>query len=182
VDLYLSETRDREVAKCFLRRALANPDNRAPCGFARDRLRSYLAAIRELQNEGHLRRRCRHRTRRYSNNRIESDHRHIKAALSKHARPADPSDGLRGDCRNRGGADDLKGQVLGIPKRTYMGRPGYSAICSVSINTATEATHRTAVPFNAVATLPAGRIPCRRLRLGRLAQGGVRRSRLLSRR
>ena len=35
VDFYLSETRDREAAKCFLRRALANPDNRAPHVFAR---------------------------------------------------------------------------------------------------------------------------------------------------
>jgi transposase-like protein len=30
VDFYLSETRDREAAKCFLQRALANPDNRPP--------------------------------------------------------------------------------------------------------------------------------------------------------
>src|SRR6476469_7490805 len=51
-----------------------NPDNRAPHVFARDRLRSYPAAIRELQNEGELHCSCRHRTRRYSNNRIESDH------------------------------------------------------------------------------------------------------------
>jgi len=71
VALYLSETRDREAAKCFLRRALANLDNRAPHVFARDGLRSYPAAIRELQNEGQLRRSCQHRTRRYSNNRIE---------------------------------------------------------------------------------------------------------------
>ncbi len=81
VDFYLSETRDREAAKCFLRKALANPDNRPPHVFARDRLRSYPAAIRELQNEGKLRRSCRHRTRRYANNRIESDHRHIKWRL-----------------------------------------------------------------------------------------------------
>jgi len=54
VDFYLSETRDREAAKCFLKRALANPDNRLPHVFARDRLRSYPAAIRELQQEGQL--------------------------------------------------------------------------------------------------------------------------------
>jgi len=30
VDFYLSETRDREAAKCFLKRAFANPDNRPP--------------------------------------------------------------------------------------------------------------------------------------------------------
>src|SRR5438046_3708605 len=80
VDFYLSETRDREAAKCFLKRALTNPDNRAPHVFARDRLCSYPAAIRELQNEGQLRRSCRHRTRRYANNRIESD-RHVKRRL-----------------------------------------------------------------------------------------------------
>ena len=49
VDFYLSETRDREAAKCFLKQASANPDNRSPHVFARDRLRSYPAAIRELQ-------------------------------------------------------------------------------------------------------------------------------------
>ena len=49
VDFYLSETRDREAAKWFLKRALANPDNCPPHVFARDKLRSYPAAIRELQ-------------------------------------------------------------------------------------------------------------------------------------
>src|SRR5205085_1796498 len=44
-------------------------------------LRCYPAAIRELQNEGQLRRSCRHRTRRCSNNRVESDHRHVKRRL-----------------------------------------------------------------------------------------------------
>jgi IS6 family transposase len=48
VDFYLSETRDRQAAKLFLQKALANPDNRAPRVFARDGLRSYAAAIREL--------------------------------------------------------------------------------------------------------------------------------------
>ena len=81
VDFYLSETRDREAAECFLKRALANADNRPPHVFARDKLRSYSAAIRELQSEGQLRRTCRQRTRRYSNNRIESDHRHVKRRL-----------------------------------------------------------------------------------------------------
>ena len=66
VDFYLSETRDREAAKCFLKRALANPDNSPPHVFARDKLRSYPAAIRELQSEGHLRHSWRHRTCRYA--------------------------------------------------------------------------------------------------------------------
>jgi transposase-like protein len=81
VDFYLSERRDREAAKCFLKKALANPDNRPPRVFARDGLRSYPAAIRELQGEGEIRPSCRHRTRRYANNRIESDHRSIKRRL-----------------------------------------------------------------------------------------------------
>jgi len=61
VDFYLSETRDREAAKCFLKKALTNPDNRPPHVFARDGLRSYPAAIRELQSAGRLPRRCWHR-------------------------------------------------------------------------------------------------------------------------
>ena len=81
VDFYLSETRDREAAKLFLKKALANPDNRSPHVFARDGLRSYPAALRELQSEGHVSRYCRQRTRRYCNNRIESDHRHVKRRL-----------------------------------------------------------------------------------------------------
>jgi len=67
VDFYLPETQDQEAAKCFLKRALANSDNRLPHVFARDRLRSYPAGIRELQQEGHLAPSCRHR---FSNNRL----------------------------------------------------------------------------------------------------------------
>jgi transposase-like protein len=62
VDFFLSETRDREAAKCFLKKALSNPDNLRPYVVARDGLRSYPAAIRELQNEGLMHRHCRHRT------------------------------------------------------------------------------------------------------------------------
>jgi DDE domain len=81
VDFYLSETRDREAAKRFLSKALTNPDNRPPHVFARDGLRSYPAAIRELKAEGKIRSTCRQRTRRYANNRVESDHRHVKRRL-----------------------------------------------------------------------------------------------------
>jgi transposase-like protein len=81
VDFYLSETRDREAAKCFLKKALANPGNRPPSVLARDGLRSYPAAIRELQVEGWMHHCCRHRTRPYANNRIESDHRSVKRRL-----------------------------------------------------------------------------------------------------
>src|SRR6516162_2348638 len=81
VDFYLSETRDREAAKNFLEQALATPDNRPPHVLARDGLRSYPAAIRDLHAEGQLDGCCRQHTRRYCNNRIESHHRHIKRRL-----------------------------------------------------------------------------------------------------
>ena len=90
VDFYLSETRDREAAKCFLKKALANPDNRPPGVVVRDGLRSYPAAIRELQGEGRMQGSCRQRTRRYANNRIESDHRSIKRRLRAMQGPRSP--------------------------------------------------------------------------------------------
>ncbi len=79
VDFYLSETRDRE-AKLFLKKALANEDNRAPHVFARDGLRSYPAA-EGTSGRGLVERRCHHRVRRCCNNRIEGDHRHVKRRL-----------------------------------------------------------------------------------------------------
>jgi transposase-like protein len=122
VDFYLSATRDREAAKCFLRRALANPDNRPPHVFARDGLRSYPAAIRELQKEGHLRRTCKHRTRRYANNRIESDHRHVKRRLRAMQGPRTTSTA----CAVIAGIEAVqmirKGQVLGITRKNLHGQ------------------------------------------------------------
>jgi transposase-like protein len=81
VDFYLSETRARETAKQFLKKALANADNRPPHVFARHGLRSYPAALRELQAAREVARHCRQRTRRYGTNRNESDHRHVKRQL-----------------------------------------------------------------------------------------------------
>jgi transposase-like protein len=91
VDFYLSAKRDRQAAKLFLKKALSNPDNRPPHVFAQDGLRSYPAALRELQAEGRVRPRCRQRTRRYCDNRIESDHRHVKRRLR----------GIKGNGRQR---------------------------------------------------------------------------------
>jgi len=81
VDFYLSETRDREAAKTFLQKALSNPDNRKPHLLCMDGCRIYPAALRDLRAEGQLSQGCRRRTKRYANNRIESDHRHIKRKL-----------------------------------------------------------------------------------------------------
>jgi hypothetical protein len=46
---YLSETQGREAAKLFRKKARANQDHRSPHVLARDGLRSYPPALRELQ-------------------------------------------------------------------------------------------------------------------------------------
>ena len=102
--------------------ALANPDNRPPRVLARDGLRSYPAAIRELHGEGRMYRCCRQRTRRYANNRIESDHRSIKRRLRA-------MQGLRspGTARRLIQSDEAvhmirKVQVLGITRKNLAGQ------------------------------------------------------------
>ena len=122
VDFFLSASRDREAAKTFLKRALANPDNRPPRVFARDGLRSYPAAIRELQADGQLRPRCRHRTRRYSNNRIESDHRHVKRRLHAMQGPRTQATAWAVIQGIEAAQMIRKGQVLGITRRNRHGQ------------------------------------------------------------
>jgi transposase-like protein len=119
VDFHLSETRNREAAKLFLKRALASADNRPPNVLARDGLRSYPAAVRELQAEGRVSQHCRQRTRRYSNNRIESDHRHVEASVTSNARPTDQGHRLGRDSGDRSGADDSQGAGF----RNHSGQP-----------------------------------------------------------
>ena len=122
VDFYLSETRDREAAKNFLEQALATPDNRPPHVLARDGLRSYPAAIRDLHAEGQLDGCCRQHTRRYRNNRIESDHRHIKRRLrSMQGRRTTAT--ARAVIQGIEGVQMIrKGQVLGITRRNLHGQ------------------------------------------------------------
>jgi len=122
VDFYLWETRDCEAAKLFLKRALANPDNRPARVFARDGLRSHSAAIRELQEEGHLPRRCRQRTGRYCNNRIESDHRHVKRRLRAMQGPRTTATAWAVIQGIEEAQMIRKGQVLGIPRQNLYGQ------------------------------------------------------------
>jgi IS6 family transposase len=122
VDFYLSETRDRQAAKLFLHKALANSDNRPPRVFARDGLRSYSAALRELQSEGCIVRRCRQRTRRYCNNRIESDHRHIKRRLRAMQGPRTAATAWAVIQGIEAAQIIRKGQVLGITRRNLHGQ------------------------------------------------------------
>ena len=133
VDFYLSETRDREAAKLFLKRALANADNRPPRVFARDGLRSYPAAVRELQAEGYLHRRCRQRTRRYCNNRIESDHHHLKRRLRAMQGPR-TSETAWAVIQGIEAAHMIrKGQVLGITRQNLHGQAWvFSALLQVT--------------------------------------------------
>ena len=121
VDFYLPETRDHTAAKLFLQCSLANPDNRPPHVLSTDGNRSYPAAIRQLQAEDAINRQCHHRFRRYGNNRIESDHRHIKRRLQAMQGPRTKHtawtiiQGIEAVQMIR------KGQVLGI---TRSDRPG----------------------------------------------------------
>ena len=112
----------REAAKLFLQRALANPENQPPQVFARDGLRSYPAAIRELQADGRVKRRCRQRTRRYCNNRIESDHRHIKRRLPAMQGPRTEATAWAVIRGIEAGQMIRKGQVLGITRRNQHGQ------------------------------------------------------------
>ena len=122
VDFYLSETRDREAAKLFLKRALANTDNRPPRVFVRDGLRSYPAAIRELQKEGQLHHRCRQRTQRYCNNRIESDHRAVKRRLRAMQGPRTTATAWAVIQGIEAAQMIRKGQVLGISRQNVYGQ------------------------------------------------------------
>ena len=114
--------RDREAAKQFLEKALANPDNRLPHVFARDGLRSYPAALRELQTEGRLPGCCRQRTRRYCNNRIESDHRHIKRRLRAMQGPRTAATAWAVIQGIEAAQMIRKGQVLGITRHNLHGQ------------------------------------------------------------
>ena len=120
VDFYLSETRDREAAKRFLKKALENPDNCPPSVLARDGLRSYPAAIRELQAEGVMHHSCRHRTRPYANNRIESDHRSIKRRLRAMQGPRSAATARRLIQGIEAAHMIRKGQVLGITRNNLL--------------------------------------------------------------
>ena len=111
--LPIGDMRSRS-SKLFLRRAITNPDNPAPQVFARDGLRSYPAAIRELQAEDRVRQHCRQRTRPYCNNRIESDHRHIKRRLRAMQGPRTTATAWAAIQGIEAANMIRKGQVLGI--------------------------------------------------------------------
>ena len=132
VDFYLSEalgSRSRQTVS----QARFGESGQSTAGFARDGLRSYPAAIRELQKEGHVHRRCRQHTRRYCNNRIESDHRAIKRSLRAMQGPRTMAT-ARVVIQGIEAAHIIrKGQVLGITHQNLYGQAWvFSAILQVA--------------------------------------------------
>ena len=122
VDFYLSDTRDRQAARYFFQKALNNPDNPDPRVFCVDGNRSYPAAVRQMQGDGELSEHVRCRKRRYLNNRIESDHRHIKRRLRAMQGPRTAATAWR----TIQGLEAIhmirKGQMLGITRRNRAGQ------------------------------------------------------------
>jgi transposase, IS6 family len=78
IDFLLTAKRDAASAKRFFRKIFANPANVQPRVINVDKNPAYPAAIKELKDEGMLRRRCRVRQCKYLNNIIEQDHRTVK--------------------------------------------------------------------------------------------------------
>ena len=79
VNLYLSEKRDVNAAKAFLRKAMKS--QRIPTKITLDAYAASHRAITELKAIGELPKRLRVRTSKYRNNAIEQDHRRVKQRL-----------------------------------------------------------------------------------------------------
>jgi transposase, IS6 family len=78
IDFLLTAKRDAAAAKRFFHRALAQSNNPMPRVINVDKNRAYPAAVRDLKQEGILRRRCRLRQCKFLNNVVEQDHRNVK--------------------------------------------------------------------------------------------------------
>jgi transposase-like protein len=76
VDFFLSENRDVNAAKTFLRRAIEA--TRKPTKITLDAYAASHRAVREMKETGELSKRVRVRSSQYLNNLIEQDHRRIK--------------------------------------------------------------------------------------------------------
>jgi len=78
IDFLLSAFRDAAAAKRLFRKALGDPSHPQPRVITTDEAPIYKSAIGAMNEEGSLRRRCRHRPVQYLNNVLEQDHRVIK--------------------------------------------------------------------------------------------------------
>ncbi|RAS85720.1 IS6 family transposase [Priestia endophytica] len=78
IDFYLSESRDKQAAKRFFKKALATFHVCKPCVITVDKNPAYPVAIQELKEEKSMPEGIRIRQVRYLNNIVEQDHRFIK--------------------------------------------------------------------------------------------------------
>ena len=134
----LPELRIRRTAPLLSQRPIRRLLGGAACGLSPTSM-SRTAPLRELQAEGQVSEHCRQRTRRYSNNRIESDHRYVKRRLRAMQAPR---------TRDRGwtviqGIDAVqmirKGQVLGTARWTELKRllsTVFATACNLNRTTA----------------------------------------------
>jgi transposase, IS6 family len=81
IDFLLSAQRDAAAAKRFFQKALRSPGHPTPRVINVDQCPCYPPAVKQLKNEGQLRRRCRLRPVQYLNNILEQDHRAIKRRI-----------------------------------------------------------------------------------------------------
>src|SRR5882724_5889914 len=109
VDFYLSEKRDVNASKAFLRKAMKS--QRIPTKITLDAYAASYRAITELKAMGELLKRVRVRTSKYLNNAIEQDHRRIKQRASPHAGIEELPDRSGCDRWHRVGREDQEGTV-----------------------------------------------------------------------
>lgn len=78
IDFYLSESRDKQAAKRFLKKTLATSQVCKPRVITVDKNPAYLVAIQELKEEKHMPEGIQIRQVKYLNSMVEQDHRFIK--------------------------------------------------------------------------------------------------------
>ncbi len=78
IDFYLSESRDKQAAKRFFKKALATSHVCKPRVITVDKKPAYPVAIQELKEEKHMPEGIQMRQVKYLNNIVEQDHRFIK--------------------------------------------------------------------------------------------------------
>jgi IS6 family transposase len=78
VDFRLSQKQDKKAARQFFQKSLNKPSNPKPEKITTDGHQAYPAAIKALKKARKLGKKVLHRTSKYLNNRIESDHARLK--------------------------------------------------------------------------------------------------------
>ena len=81
VDFFLSPTQDKAAANAFFEKSLKKPSNPDPEKITTDGHQAYPWAIKDLKKAKKLKKKAIHRTSKYLNNRIESDHARFKQKL-----------------------------------------------------------------------------------------------------